>query len=425
MGKLPLEGVRILDMTVVLAGPYACMFMADYGAEVIRVESIQHFAPTTRGQYARPPMGAMGYPNLDPGQRPWNRYATFNSMARNKMSMTVDITRPEGMDVFKQLVRVSDVFIENYVASSMEKLGITYEMLRKEKPDIIFCKMSAYGDTGPHRDYRAHAVAVDLPTGHTSMRGYRDQDPSTLSGAMVGDPSEGVAAVFAVISALLYRDRTGKGQVIDICLAENLMTYFPQAFMDYTMNGRVPPGTMGNRDPIAVPSGNFPCKGDDRWVSISVFNDEEWNGFCRAVGEEWARDARFKDPLSRRKHEDELERLVGAWTIRHDYYDVMHLLQKHGVAAGPVLNDAAAFQDPHLKARGFFVEESNEDAGTHLYPGFMTKMRNAPLSVRRGPVRLGEDNEQVYMELLGVSRAEYERLVETGHIGVDFAPGVT
>ncbi|MDO8750600.1 MAG: CoA transferase, partial [Dehalococcoidia bacterium] len=172
------------------------------------------------------------------------------------------------------------------------------------------------------------------------------------------------------------------------------------------------------------PSGNFPCKGDDVWVSISVFSDEEWQGFCWAVGEDWARDARFKDALSRRKNEDELERLVGAWTMRHDYYDVMHLLQKHGVAAGPVLNDAAAFEDPQLKARGFFVEESQEDTGTHLYPGFMTKMKNAPLSVRRGPVRLGEDNEHVYKELLGIGRAEYEKLVETGHIGVDFAPDI-
>ncbi len=423
MGKLPLEGVRILDMTVVYAGPYASMFMGDYGAEVIRVESIQHFAPTTRGQFARPAKGAMGYPNDDPGQRPWNRYATFNGSNRNKMSMTVDVTRPEGMEVFKQLIRVSDVFIENYVPTAIEKLGITYEMLRKEKPDIIFCKMSAYGDTGPYRDFRAMAVSVDPPTGHASLRGYRDQDPSTLWGAVAADPAEGIAAVFAIVSALNYRDRTGKGQVIDICLSENFMTYFPQAYMDFSMNGRVQ-GPMGNRDPVAVPSGNFPCEGDDKWVSISVFSDEEWEGFCQAVGEEWVREERFKDAASRRKNEDELERLVGAWTIRHDYYDMMHLLQKHGVATGPVLNDAAAFEDPQLKARGFFVEETQEDTGTHLYPGFMTKMRNAPLGVRRGPVRLGEDNEQVYRELLGIDRGEYEKLVETGHIGVDFAPNV-
>ncbi len=423
MGKLPLEGVRILDMTVVYAGPYACMFMGDYGAEVIRVESIQHFAPTTRGQFARPAKGAMGYPNDDPGQRPWNRYATFNGSNRNKMSMTVDVTRPEGMEVFKQLVRVSDVFIENYVPTAMDKLGINYDMLRKEKPDIVFCKMSAYGDTGPYRDFRAMAISVDPPSGHASMRGYRDQDPSTLWGAVAADPAEGIAAVFAIVSALNYRDRTGKGQVIDMCLSENFMTYFPQAYMDFSMNGRVQ-GPMGNRDPIAVPSGNFPCQGNDKWVSISVFTDEEWDGFCRAVGEDWARDTRFNDALSRRKNEDALEQLVGAWTVRHDQYDVMHLLQKHGVAAGPVLNDADAFEDPQLKARGFFVEASNEEAGTHLYPGFMTKMRNAPLSVRRGPVRLGEDNEQVYRELLGISRAEYEKLVETGHIGMDFAPDI-
>ncbi len=423
MGKLPLEGVRVLDMTVVYAGPYAAMFLGDYGAEVIRVESIQHFAPTTRGRIMRPPKGTTGYPDNDPGKRPWNRYATFNGSNRNKMSMTVDVTRPEGMEIFRQLLRISDVFIENYVPTAMDKLGISYEMLREEKPDIIFCKMSAYGDTGPYRDYRAMAISVDPPTGHASIRGYTDQDPSTLWGAVAADPAEGLAAVFGIAAALNYRDRTGKGQIIDICLSENFMTYFPQAFMDYTMNQRVQK-PMGNRDPVAVPSGNFRCKGDDKWVSISVFTDEEWEGFCRAVGEPWVRDERFKDALSRRKNEDALEKLVESWTVHRDYYDVTQLLQKEGVAAGPVLDDAATFEDPQLKAREFFVEESNEDSGTHLYPGFMTRMRNAPPTVRRGPVRLGENNEEVYRELLGVSAAEYEKLVETGHIGMDYAPHV-
>ena len=152
--------------------------LAGVGAEVNRVESTKHVPPGTRGQFARHLAGDV-YPNKDPGERPWNRSPMFNTMGRNKRSMTVDITRPEGMDIFKRLVRVSDVVLENYVPEVMDKLGITYAMLKEEKPDIIFAKLSGYGDTGPYRDYRAMAMSADHPIGHASLRGYRDLDPRT------------------------------------------------------------------------------------------------------------------------------------------------------------------------------------------------------------------------------------------------------
>ena len=424
----PLDGIRILDLTVVLAGPYASMHLADMGAEVIRIESIQHFPPTTRGAYARPTKEMVatlggGYPNGDPGERPWNRVPMFNSSARNKLSMTVDITRPEGMDIFKRLVRVSDVVLENYVPSVMDKLGVTYEMARKEKPDIIFVKMSAFGDTGPYRNYRAMAVTADLIVGHYSLRGYPGMDLTAVPGSVAEDPAEGTQAAFAVVAALHYRNRTGNGQVLDLCLSEGYMPYMPQAFMDYAMNGRVQE-TLGNRNPVAAPCGNFRCQGDDKWISITVYNDEDWEGFCRAVGEEWVHDERFRDALSRWKHQDELEPLVEEWTKRHEDYEVMHLLQKEGVAAGPLLNEAEAYADPHLNDRGFFTEESQEDVGTYLYPGSAFRLSNTPHGVRRGPVRLGEDNEYVYKQVLGISDAEYEELVKSGHIGMDYAPHI-
>ena len=422
MADLPLKGIRVIDLTVVLAGPYAAMFLADFGAEVIRVESIQHFPPGTRGQFARPAAGDV-YPNKDPGKRPWNRYPMFNTMARNKRSMTVDFTRPEGMEIFKRLVRVSDVVIENYVPEVMDKLGITYEMLKSEKPDIIFAKMSGYGDTGDYRDYRAMAMSVDHPIGHAALRWYRDLDPTNMDSCAFEDPMMGVTGVFAIVSALHHRNRTGKGQALDMCLAEVGMTSLPLAYMDYSMNGRVH-DKLGNRDPVAAPCGVFRCLGQDKWVSISIFNDEEWEAFGRIVGEEWVQDPRFNNVLSRQKNQDELEPLVEAWTSRHGDYEVMYLLQNVGIAAGPVLDDEAACNDPHLNARGFFVEESQEDVGTHLYPGFITRMSKTPCQVWRGPVRLGEDNEYVYKKVLGISNAEYETLVETGHIGTEYAPGV-
>ena len=419
MAGLPLKGIRVVDLTVVLAGPYAAMFLADFGAEVIRVESIHHFPPNTRGQFVRPTQGH-AYPNNDPGKRPWNRYPMFNTMARNKRSMTVDITKPEGMEMLKGLIRVSDIVIENYVPEVMDKLGVTYEMLKREKPDIIFAKLSGYGDTGPYRDYRAMAMSVDHPIGHASLRWYRDLDPTNMDSCAFEDPMLGLTSVFAIVSALHYRNRTGKGQALDLSLTEVGINSLPQAFMDYSMNGRVH-GKLGNRDSVAAPSGVFRCLGDDKWVSISIFNDEEWEAFGRVVGEAWVHDQRFKGVLSRRQHQDELEPLVESWTQRHEDYEVMHLLQKVGIAAGPVLNDEDACKDPHLNARGFFVEESSPDVGTHMYPGFVARMSKTPCSVWRGPVRLGEDNEYVYKEVLQISDAEYEALVKGGHIGTEYA----
>ena len=428
MAELPLKGIRVIDLGVILAGPYSGMILADFGAEVIRVESTQHFPPSTRGIYARPTKDmpaarSAGYPNGDPGQRPWNRYPLFNSMARNKLGMTVDITRPEGMDIFKRLVKVSDVVLENYVPEVMDKLGITYDVLKEVKPDIIFCKMSAFGDTGEYRNYRAMAQSIDFMLGHASVRGYIGTDATEQPMSVTEDPALGNQAAFAIVAALHHRNRTGEGQLLDLCLSESFIPYMPQAFMDYAMNGRVQ-GTMGNREPGACPSGNYRCKGDDKWVSISIFTEEEWGGFCRAVEEEWVHDERFKDPLVRLRHQDELDVVINQWTREHDQYEVMHLLQRHGVAAGPVLDEAAAYRDPHLIERGFFVEETQEDVGTHLYPGFLFNMSSTPAEVQRGPVRLGEDNEYVYKQVLGIGDAEYEKLVETGHIGTEYAPHI-
>jgi len=405
--------------------------LADLGAEVIKVETIQKFLTWNRGWQAHPTKETIevflpyigGFPNREPGDRPWNRYPIFQSHSKNKLSMTVDVTRPEGMDIFKRLVKISDVVVENNSRDSMVKLGITYDMLREVKEDIIYLRGSAFGDTGPYRDRRAMAMQVEALGGHDNLRGYPDMDPSSNTPVVPSDAAQAWATAFAVLIALHYRNQTGKGQFIDLSMLENFVSLTPQSIMDYTMNARIQ-RTMGNRDYSAI-QGCYPCKGEDRWVNITISSDEEWEGFCRALGNPpWTRDEKFLDFLSRYRNHDELDRHIQEWTSQHDHYAVMYMLQEQGVAAGPVLNARDAYNDAHLRERGFFELINHEDCGPYLHPGIMFKMSKMPLSVRRGPVRLGEDNEYVYKKLLEISDEEYERLEKEGHIGMDYAPHV-
>ena len=437
MSTLPLEGIRVLDMTVVWAGPYCTSFLADLGAEVIRVESLATFAPLTRGVRAHPTEDQLhnlqlfmgGYPDREPGDRPWNRSPIFNAHARNKLSMTVDLSQPRGIEIFKDLVRTSDVFVENNVADRMDRLGIEYDTLKELKEDIIMLRMPAYGTTGPYRDFRALGVHIEGVIGHTLLRGYADMDPSATTPVYMADAAGGSHGAFAVLAALHYRRRTGNGQYIELAQAEGAVPMMGQFFMDYSMNGRGST-TTGNSHATAV-QGCYRCRGDgrgdgrgdDRWVCITIRSDEEWRSFIQVLGDPgWARDPRFSHGPGRWQFHDELDGHISRWTEQRDSYQVMHILQEAGVAAGPVMDQRDAYGDPHLIQRGMFQGASQEDTGVHLYPRAPYSMSLTPLNIRRGPVRLGEDNEYVYKTVLGYSDAEYGKLETDGHISMDY-PG--
>ncbi|MBI4234307.1 MAG: CoA transferase [Chloroflexi bacterium] len=433
MPKLPLEGVRVVDITVVWAGPYATFLLAHLGAEVIRVESVSFYPPLTRGIMPRPPASMVqqgqpawlwGFPGRQPGSRPWNRLPMFNAHASNKLSMTVDLTSPRGKEVFRRLVAVSDIVIENNVTETMEKLGITYPWLRSAREDVIYIRMPALGNTGAYRNYRALGSMNEGIAGHNTLRGYTDMDPTAVTPAYAADAAAGASAAFAALAALHYRRRTGRGQLIELAQIENFIPYLSQAFMDFTMNGRVQ-RTLGNRHPYAI-QGCYRCKGEDRWVVITIANDHQWERFCKAVEHpEWVEDERFADVISRCNHHDAVDQLIEGWTRERDHYQVFHTLQRAGVPAGPVMDQQEAYGDPHLAARGFFKLAYQEDCGTHLYPGAPFAMSETPPSIRRGPVRLGEDNEYVYRQVLKLSDAEYQELVREGQIGMDYSPEVT
>jgi crotonobetainyl-CoA:carnitine CoA-transferase CaiB-like acyl-CoA transferase len=193
-----------------------------------------------------------------------------------------------------------------------------------------------------------------------------------------------------------------------------------EILMDYTLNGRVQT-SLGNRHPIMVPHGCYPCHGDDRWVVIAIATDAEWEQFCQALGNPvWACDERFADALSRYRHQEDLDAFIGDWTRQHHPWEIFELLQGAGIAAGPVMRETDLFTDPHLHARGFFQMLTHPEAGTHVYPGVMWKMSKTPAPIRRPPVRMGEHNDYVYRQLLKLGDAEIEALRADGHIGMDF-----
>jgi crotonobetainyl-CoA:carnitine CoA-transferase CaiB-like acyl-CoA transferase len=431
MPELPLQGLRIVDMGIALAVPYGTMLLADLGAQVIRVETTQIFPNQTRGILARPSREVVmtmapiagGYPDRDPGERPWNRFPWFNCTSRNKLGMTVDLRKPSGREVLRRLVRLSDAVVENNTPGSLERMGITYDWLREIKPDIVFVRLSSFGQDGPYRDYRALGLQTDAFCGHDILRRYRDRDPSYNTWAVPSDYAGGVSAAIACLMALIHRKRTGQGQLVDISMVENFVNLIGHIVMDYTMNGRVQE-SHGNRDPDAV-QGVYRCKGEDRWVAITIATDEQWNGFVAAAGGEPSlRDPRFATVTDRIRNQDALDPLIERFTLQYDHREAADLLQRHGVPAGPVLDDADAFDDPQLRARGFFVPVDHADAGRHLYPGMPWKMLQTPLTVRTPPVRLGEHNEYVYKELLGYSDDEYRALEAEGHIGTEYAPHI-
>ena len=428
---LPLEGFRVLDMTVVWAGPYCTALLADLGAEVIRIESLGSFAPLSRGSMARPteamlknlPLFAGGTPDRIPGARPWNRYPIFNAHGRNKLSMTVDVRQSRGMEVFKRLVAKSDVLIENNVTETMTKLGISYEMLKELKQDIIMLRMPAYGSSGAYENYRAFGVHIEGVIGHSLLRGYSDMDPSAHTPVFMADAAGGSQGAFAALAALYHRKRTGVGQLIELSQAENALPFLGEFFMDHSMNGRNTT-TIGNRHPYAI-QGCYPCRGEDRWVNITIYDDPQWQAFCHVAGNPpWTREERFADPALRHKNHDDLDGMISGWTRQNDHYEIMHRLQDAGVPAGPVMDQRDATNDPHVQERGFLQQVFQEDCGTHWYPGEPFKMSETEPHIRRGPVRLGEDNEYVYKTILGMSNEEYAELEAEGHIGMDYAPGV-
>ncbi|MBI2847117.1 MAG: CoA transferase [Chloroflexi bacterium] len=408
--KLPLADLRILDVSWVWAGPLAAQFLADMGAEVIKVESRVHIDQTRFG----------ALPNGIRGERPYDRGGFYQDINRNKFCVTLELNTPQGVKIFKDLVRISDVVIENYSPRVMKNFGLDYAVLRQVKPDIIMISLSGFGANGPYRDYVAYGANIEPMSGLSSLTGYKDGSP-TRTGIPYADPVAAFHAAFAVMAALEYRKRTGKGQHIDLAQYETLTRFIGEAILDYSMNKRAPK-RGGNRHSFMAPHGAYRCSGEDSWVAIAASSDEEWQALCKCMDmPELINDTRFVDSHSRYKNQDILNEKVNQWTSRHDKYYVMNLLQKAGVAAGAVLTGKDLFQDPHIKARGFFEEVTHPEVGTYPHHGVSVKLSRTPCHIRMPAPLLGEHNKYVLSELLGIPTRDIESFAQSGIIGTEAA----
>jgi benzylsuccinate CoA-transferase BbsF subunit len=435
--RKPLEGIRVIDFTVVWAGTFATLLLADLGAEVIKVENVRHWQPMTRGGVAHPPESMMqgeaawatGYPNNEPGPRPWNYCPTFVQLYRNKRSVTIDATTPEGKDLVRRLVAETDVFVENNAVGTIDKLGFDFDELRKAKDDIIMVRAPGYGMTGPYKDARTLGVHLESVMGHTLLRGYRDLDPSHTTAIFSGDYMAGAQGAFAIMAALRHRRKTGHGQLIEIPQAEAASPMLAQAFMEYALNKRIP-AVVGNRSIYGfAPSNTYPClspgdgfDGGDRWISIAVTNEDEWAALRQVMGDpEWAQSSDFATAAARIANQDALDEHVAAWTSDRDDYELFHQLQAAGVAAAPVLEASRIFDDAHVKARGLNRPRTlHDEVGTFDFNTPFFNFPETPVGDPRPSVALGQDNEYVYKEVIGVSDEEYDALQAAGALGMDY-----
>ena len=414
--KSALRSVRVLDLTRGWAGPIGGRFMADFGAEVIKIEM-----PTGRGLASVDPPEPLKYmrvvhapyPNNDPGDEPYNRYAPFNEYHRNKLSLTLDLTSEECKEIFRNLVLISDVVLENYSARVMRNFGFDYASLKKLNPSIIMVSMPGFGTYGPQGHFVSYGSDIEPNAGITHLMGYAGSGPMR-HGEAYADPSAGVHAAQAILSALFYRRRTGIGQYVDLAQSESMIGLIGEHLLAYSMN-REEPERAGNRHPVYAPHGCYRCKGDDKWVAISVADDEEWKVFCDAIGNPyWTSDEKFSDRQSRRGNHDELDANISQWTADKDYKEVMHSLQSRGIAAAALFTNQDLAEDPHLRERGYIWDVPHAKAGAMPFLGAPIQLSKTPVVLHRPAPMLGEHNGYVVTELLGMGEAHKDQLHEAG-----------
>ena len=394
----PLEGIRIVDFGWILSVPYAGGWLGSLGAEVIRVESNTRLEP-----------GRSALSGAADGIAGVNRSGIWNCLNHSKLGVTLNIRDPEAQKLVKELVTVSDVVIENFSTGVLERQGLGYEDLRQVRPDLIMLSGSTMGTLGPDRDSTGFGPNVCSYAGQPSITGYEGGQPQNLGGNWP-DYLVGTMMVHSVLSALWHRRKTGEGQRIEIAMAEVVSSMIPEAFLNYTMNGRVPP-RIGNHDPHMSPHNVYRCAGDDQWVAIAVQSDDEWTALCDVMGRpELATDPRFGTLEARKQNESALDELIGDWTCRQSPEKVTQLLQGERIATGPVMEVMSLMVDPHFRERGNIIEMDHTEVGTREVAGLPIRFSDIPRPAYYTAPLLGEHNDDVFCGLLAHDSHEIDRL---------------
>ena len=397
---LPLKGVRVVNFGWVWAGPVVGQTLGFLGAEVFKIESRARVDMTRN------------LPPFAEGKASPDRSLSNHACWAGNGSVSLNLKEPEALQLAKELIAKSDVVVENFGPGVMERLGLGYEELCRLKDDIILFSMPGAGLYGPMKDLRTYGLSLTSTTGLDSLVGYKGGAPVPVENAF-SDPYAGILGAFAVLTALNHRRNTGLGQHVDFSQQEAVMQMVGPAYMDYVLNGRSG-GPKSNEHPLAAmaPHGVFRCKGDDRWISIVVGSDEEWHNLLAALRHpEWLKVSEFATREQRLAHIDTLHALIGEWTAQFDDHELAALLQRHGVAASPVLNVGDLLEDPHYKARNTFIQVEHPLGFKETIYGSYVKLTRSEVEVRPGPM-IGQDNDYVFRELLGLSEERYRQLIE-------------
>jgi crotonobetainyl-CoA:carnitine CoA-transferase CaiB-like acyl-CoA transferase len=403
MAKQPFEGVKVADFAWAAVGPFPCTYLASYGATVVRVESAKRPDPVrSSGPYKD------GIPGI-------NRSGLNNQVQINKYGLSLDLNHPRGREVARKLIGWADVVAQSFTPGVMAKWGLGYEDVKKFKPDIIYYSTCMMGQYGPYAPLPGFGTLLTAMSGFALITGWPDRIPVVVPGANT-DYMNVWLAITTIIAALNYRRRTGKGQHLDLSQYEGAAHWFAPAILDYAANGREMKRN-GNRDPIAAPHGVYRCQGNDCWCAIAVFSDEEWQAFCRVLGNPgWTKKEKFATLQGRKENEEELDGLVERWTTGHTAQEVMKLMQAGGVPAGSVLNTEGTFDDPQLQLREVYVEVNHPEIGLHHAYNFggLTRLSRVPFQVKMPSPCIGEHNEYVCTDLLGMSDEEFVQLMSEG-----------
>ncbi len=406
--RLPLEGVRVIDFSMGWAGPICTRTLADLGADVIKIEAIQ-YPDWWRGVDRRPAYVL---------EQMYEKSVRYCIMNRNKRGITLDLTRPQGLQLAKRLLADADLVVDNYSVEVLPKLGLGYEVLSKANPKLVMMSMSAFGSGSVHRDCRAYGSTLEQGSGLPSVVGDAN-GPPVMSHTAFGDAVGGLNGCAAVLIALIHARLTGNGQFIDLAQIECMMPFAAPWIVVHSIDGRKPM-KYGNRHPDFVPHGCFPCAGADNWIVVAVSSDAMWPKLARLLGRaDWAEDEKLKSAAGRRHIENEIEAAIAHWTSTRAPDEAMSVLQAAGVASGVARLPIDLLKDPQLHARGFIQEIDRAFIGRHPQPSMPFRETGKPFPIRSAPPTLGEHNREILAGMLGLSDAEIDQLARDGIIGTE------